>query len=173
MRYLMIALQVEVKKTFRSYMLKIMFVIFTLAALLAAFFIYILMDPDMARNTGMLGTYIDLYGEANWELYVTFFKEIISIGGIIAFGFVLSWLFGREYSDGTMTDLLALPYARVYIVLAKYFMSVIVSILLTIYLLILGFLLGSILHIPDFSLPLLMNGRSEEHTSELHSRGHL
>src|SRR5690625_5514547 len=123
MRYLMIALQVEVKKTFRSYMLKIMFVIFTLAALLAAFFIYILMDPDMARNTGMLGTYIDLYGGANWEIYVTFFKEIISIGGIIAFGFVLSWLFGREYSDGTMTDLLAL--------------------------------------------------RSEEHTSELQSRGHL
>jgi ABC-2 type transport system permease protein len=32
----------------------------------------------------------------------------IAIGGLFVFGFIMSWIFGREYTDRTMKDLLAL-----------------------------------------------------------------
>jgi ABC-2 type transport system permease protein len=49
---------------------------------------------------------------------------MISIGGIIGFGFAFSWLFGREYSDRTVKDLLALPMSRWRIAGAKLVVAV-------------------------------------------------
>src|SRR5690606_5393903 len=50
-------------------------------------------------------------------------RNIISGGwcrGVLLFGFVASWLFGREYADGTAKDQLALPVSRTQILNAKY-----------------------------------------------------
>jgi len=44
---------------------------------------------------------------------------VVSIGGLIGFGFVYSWIFGREYSDRTIKDLLALPLSRYGVAAAK------------------------------------------------------
>jgi len=40
--------------------------------------------------------------------------------GLIGFAFVTGWVFGREYSDRTVKDLLALPTPRLSIVLSKF-----------------------------------------------------
>lgn len=58
-------------------------------------------------------------GGTEWEQYLIKLGSMISIGGIIGFGFIFSWLFGREYSDRTVKDLLALPTSRGRIVGAK------------------------------------------------------
>jgi ABC-type transport system involved in multi-copper enzyme maturation permease subunit len=44
---------------------------------------------------------------------------------VIGFAFVTSWVFGREYSDRTVKDLLALPAPRSSIVLSKFIVVVI------------------------------------------------
>ncbi|WP_438494805.1 ABC transporter permease [Paenibacillus sp. IHBB 3054] len=44
---------------------------------------------------------------------------VVSIGGLIGFGFIYSWIFGREYSDRTVKDLLALPRSRYSVAAAK------------------------------------------------------
>src|SRR5699024_1298166 len=44
--------------------------------------------------------------------YINLHAQMIAVGGIFVFGFVTSWIFGREYADKTVTDLLALPYSR-------------------------------------------------------------
>jgi hypothetical protein len=41
-------------------------------------------------------------------------------GGIMIYGFVISWIFGREHSDKTVKDLLSLPTSRTKIINAEY-----------------------------------------------------
>lgn len=59
-------------------------------------------------------------GESDWTVYL---QNVVfmfsSVFGIIGFGAVVSWTFGREYTDRTFKDLLALPVSRGTIVMAK------------------------------------------------------
>jgi ABC-2 type transport system permease protein len=36
----------------------------------------------------------------------------IAMGGLMVFGMNISWLFGREFADGVVKDMLAVPVAR-------------------------------------------------------------
>jgi hypothetical protein len=44
---------------------------------------------------------------------------VVGVGGMLLLSFIMAYLFGREYADGTAKNLLALPVARHYFVLAK------------------------------------------------------
>lgn len=72
--------------------------------------------------------------------------QITSAGALLGFGVVLSWMFGREFTDGTITGLLALPVSRARIAFAKLIVygvwTVIVSLILTLGILGLGLLLS-------------------------------
>ncbi|KRC61137.1 elastin-like protein [Agromyces sp. Root81] len=54
-----------------------------------------------------------------WAGLVGIVSQITSAGGLLAFGVALSWLYGREFSDGTVGGLFALPVRRSTIALAK------------------------------------------------------
>jgi ABC-2 type transport system permease protein len=57
------------------------------------------------------------------EQYFSLFKlfeTIIFVAGEIGFGFVTSWMFGREYTEHTVKDLLALPSPRFMLILSKF-----------------------------------------------------
>lgn len=58
--------------------------------------------------------------KADWVSYFSLLTQVVGVGGVVVFGFVASWLFGREYSDKTVKDLLALPSSRSSILNAKY-----------------------------------------------------
>ena len=49
-----------------------------------------------------------------------FLSEATGIGGLFVFGLVFIWVFGREFADRTVKDLLALPVPRAAIVAAKF-----------------------------------------------------
>ena len=63
-----------------------------------------------------LGAYAD---ERGWPLLTGVTAQITATGGLLAFGVGLSWLIGREFADGTITGLFALPVSRPTIALAK------------------------------------------------------
>ncbi|MDT0158336.1 ABC transporter permease [Microbacterium sp. ARD32] len=56
---------------------------------------------------------------ADWGGLLSAAAQIMSAGGLLGFGVVLSWMFGREFTDGTITALFALPVGRGRIALAK------------------------------------------------------
>ena len=64
----------------------------------------------------MIGTKASLlrFGEPNWNNYLALLLQGISAIGLIGFGFITSWVFGREYSENTLKDILALPVSRSY-----------------------------------------------------------
>lgn len=73
-------------------------------------------------------------------------SQITAVAAILGFGIVLAWMFGREFADGTITGLFALPVSRSRIALAKLTVftswASVVSIALTLSVLALGLLVG-------------------------------
>ena len=82
----------------------------------------------------------------DWSGLTAGAAQITSAGTLIAFGLVLAWMFGREFADGTITGLFALPVSRGRIALAKIVVYagwvLLVSITLPLGILVLGLLLG-------------------------------
>ncbi|GGH41283.1 ABC transporter permease [Microbacterium album] len=54
-----------------------------------------------------------------WPGLLSVAAQITAAGGLVAFGVVLSWLFAREFADGTITGLFGLPVGRAAIAAAK------------------------------------------------------
>ncbi len=70
-------------------------------------------DPQLIAKLGALAD------PGGWVGFVLTASQITAIAGLLGFGVVLSWLFGREFADGTVAGLFALPVGRGTIAAAK------------------------------------------------------
>jgi ABC-type transport system involved in multi-copper enzyme maturation permease subunit len=152
------AIQTELFKLRKSKMIWITLAAFSIAPLMGGLFMFILKNPELAENTGLIGAKAQIAGEANWPSYFGLLAQMIAIGGILIFGFVTSWVFGREYTDRTVKDLIALPFPRGTIILAKFITAFIANILLSLYIVVLGILLGLLIVLPNWSMSILSDG---------------
>lgn len=153
------AVGAELVKIRRSVMLWATGVAFLVAALVGAFFMFVLQDPARARSLGLLGTKAQLSGgTADWPGYFALVAQMVAVGGMLLFGMVLIWLFGREFADKTLKDLLALPTSRAAVVLAKLVVALAWSLLLTVELVALSLPLGAVLGLDGWSTQVLLHG---------------
>lgn len=87
-----------------------------------------------------------LAGVDGWARLVGVVVQVTAAGGLGAFGVALSWMFGREFADGTVSALFALPVSRPTIALAKLTVYGVwaagVAVLLTVVVAVLGFAMG-------------------------------
>ncbi|WP_353814741.1 ABC transporter permease [Agromyces sp. SYSU T00266] len=60
-----------------------------------------------------------LAGVPGWAGLVGIVLQITAAAGVLAFGVALSWMFGREFADGTVAALFGLPVSRPAIALGK------------------------------------------------------
>jgi len=148
----------EILKLFRSKILWITVVAFSIIPLIGGFFMFILKDPEFARNSGMLGAKAQLVGSADWPSYFEFLSQAISVGGLILFGFITSWTFGREYSDKTLKDLLSLPISRTHIVISKFLLVFLWCAFLSLIVFILGIIVGNFVTLPGWSIDIALKG---------------
>lgn len=115
------ATTVEALKARRSRLSVLSLLGFLLLPLVGGFFIIVLKDPELARRVGLISAKARLLvGEADWPTYFELLATMMAAGGLVVFGFLASWVFGREFADRTAKDLLALPTSRSAIVLAKF-----------------------------------------------------
>jgi len=143
------AVWVELLKARRSKVPLLTGLAFSMAPLAGGFFMIILRDPELARRMGMISAKAQLVaGSADWPTYLDLLTQALAIGGIIVFGFVASWVFGREYSDRTLKDLLALPTSRSAIVLAKFVVVGLWSASLTLAVYLVGLGIGAAVALP-------------------------
>ncbi len=70
-------------------------------------------NPDVVAKLGPVAR------EDGWAGLLGSAVQIVSAGGLIAFGVMLSWSFGREFAEGTITGLFALPVPRASVAIAK------------------------------------------------------
>lgn len=145
------------RNAFQAEMLKInyadtlwaTFIAFALAPIMGGVFMLIIQDPEAVAHGGGLVTKAKAMNmEANWKSYLELLTQAVGVGGVLTFGFVASWIFGREYSDGTVKDLLSLPTSRTLILNAKFLVYLIWCIALVISNLIIAFVIGTVLQLP-------------------------
>ncbi len=132
---------------------------FSLAPIAGGFFMIVLKDPELAKNMGLISAKAQIVaGTADWPAYFGMLAQAAAMGGMIVFSFIVSWVFGREYSDHTIKDLLALPTSRRSIVYAKFIVVAIWSVLLTVLIVLIGFAVGVIVVLPLASSAVFFTG---------------
>src|SRR5262245_40526324 len=115
------AVRVELLKLRRSRTPVMTMLAFSLVGLVDGLFMVILKDPAAARRWGLLGAKAQFAGGvAATHTAFGFLTQATGIGGLFVFGLVFVWVFGREFADRTVKDLLALPVPRIAIVAAKF-----------------------------------------------------
>jgi ABC-2 type transport system permease protein len=123
---------------------------FAVLPLIGGFMMFVLKDPELARKVGLISTKAQiLAGTADWPGYLNFMAEMTTMGGLILFGLVGAWVFGREYADRTIVDLLALPTPRATIVLGKFIVIAAWSLALTVVNLVIGLVVGLAIGLPE------------------------
>jgi ABC-2 type transport system permease protein len=119
-------------------------------------FMVIMKDPERARAMGLIGAKAQLLtaGVADWPTYFDFLALATAAAGAMLFAFITAWVFGREFSDHTAKELLALPTPRGMIIVAKFVMTGLWILGLAAFLFVVGLGVGAIISIPGWSLEL-------------------
>lgn len=83
---------------------------------------FLAIHPEIAQEFGLVGAKANLlrFESIDCSMYLVFLIVACAGLGLVGYGFVFSWLLGREYSNRTIADLLALPTSRSAIVAAKF-----------------------------------------------------
>ena len=129
---------------------------FSFIPLVGGLFMIILKDPQAARSMGLISAKAQLTaGTAEWSTLFGLLAQATAVGGSIVFSVFTIWVFGREFSDHTVKELLALPTSRETIVTAKFIIVAAWTFFLTLLAFGLGLLVGKLVVIPGWSQELL------------------
>jgi ABC-type transport system involved in multi-copper enzyme maturation permease subunit len=132
MKSIGVTLWAESLKVRKSKVFWLSMIFFVFISFMMGLIIFIQEHPEMSQKLGLIGTKASLlrFGEPNWKNFLALLLQGIGAIGLIGFGFITSWVFGREYSENTLKDIIALPVSRSSIVISKLLVVVIWSILL-------------------------------------------
>ncbi|HLO28966.1 MAG TPA: ABC transporter permease [Anaerolineales bacterium] len=129
---------------------------FAMAPLAGGLFMIILKDPEAAKSLGLITTKAQLLtGSADWPSFLNFLAQAVAAGGMVLFSILSIWVFGREFSDRTVKELLALPTSRQAIVAAKFIVIIVWSFVITLLIFGVGLIVGTLVAIPGWSGGLL------------------
>jgi ABC-type transport system involved in multi-copper enzyme maturation permease subunit len=153
MKSIFATLWAEMLKIRKSGVFWLSFVFFAFITLMMGLLMFIQMHPEITDKLGIIGTKASLlrFGVPGWNSYFALLNQGIAAIGLIGYGFVTSWVFGREYSDRTVKDILALPISRSYIVFSKFIVIFIWCVLLTLVFFIFAIISGKIAGLPGWS----------------------
>jgi ABC-type transport system involved in multi-copper enzyme maturation permease subunit len=153
MREFRAAFFTEYLKVIKSRVFWFSLLLFAFVSCMMGLIMFVQKYPELASKLGMIGTKANLFsfGGVSWTGYFGLLMQAVAAVGYIGFGFVTSWVFGREYSDKTLKDLLALPVSRSMIVLAKFSVSAIWCLILAGVFLLSALLMGSAIGLSGWS----------------------
>ena len=128
---------------------------FLILPLVGGLFMIILKDPERARAMGLISVKAQLTaGVADWPTFFGILAQGTAVGGAILFSMITAWVFGREFSDHTAKELLALPTPRGVIVGAKFVLTALWILGLALLIFVIGLGIGTVVDIPGWSLKL-------------------
>ncbi|HUZ16843.1 MAG TPA: ABC transporter permease [Spirochaetia bacterium] len=145
------ALWVEGLKVRRSRVFPVTIALFAFIAVMMALLMVVANHPELAGRSATMGAKASRLGNGDWASYLALLIQTILALGQMGYGIVTSWIFGREYSDHVVKDLLALPTSRSSIVGAKFVLCMAWCILLSAVLLVTALVTGWAATLPGWS----------------------
>ncbi len=151
---------IEWRKAYRSRMILWTALASLLMPLGIGFLIFIARSPEVSQKLGLVGAKANLvsYAGTDWPAYAGFVGQMIGAGGFIISVFVVSWIFGREFADGTLKDMLAVPVPRWNILFGKFMVAAVWSAGLALVILGASLLMGAALRLPGASVGIILHG---------------
>lgn len=150
------ALWAEILKMRRSKVPLVSAIGFCMAPLAGGLFMIILKNPEAAKSFGLITTKAQvLTGTADWTSLFGFLAQAVAAGGMVLFSIITIWVFGREFSDHTVKELLALPTSRAAMVTAKFVVITSWALAATILIFGIEIIVGKLIVIPGWSNDLL------------------
>jgi ABC-2 type transport system permease protein len=125
-----------------------------------AFLIFVSRNPEISKQLGLISAKANLmtYAATDWTTYLGLFGQLIAAGGFLLFIMIISWVFGREFTDGTVKDMLAVPVQRSSILAAKFIVMAFWSLMLTVLILMVGLGMGALIELPRGSASVILQG---------------
>jgi len=123
-----------------------------------AFLIFVSKNPAISQKLGLVSAKANLiaYSATDWPTYMGLSGQMIAAGGFFLFVMAVSWVFGREFSDGTLKDMLAVPVQRASILLAKFCVVGLWSVALSVLMFVTSLLVGALICLPGASALVLV-----------------
>lgn len=153
---LLVALNTELIKALKSRMLWATIVFFSFIAVMLAFLMLVAKHPEIGGKSEILDMKASLISKADWAAYFGLLLQMVLTVGFLGPAIVTIWVFGREYSDRVIKDLLALPVSRLYIVFAKFIVIFLWSFLLLFLLYAIGLISGLLINLGGWSKGLFL-----------------
>jgi len=125
-----------------------------------AFLIFVSRNPAISQQLGLVSAKANLvaYSATDWPAYLGFSGMVIAAGGYFFYVITISWIFGREFTDGTLKDMLAVPVPRFSILLAKFIVFAIWAAVLSLVSVTLSLVMGAVIHLPGASAGVFVQG---------------
>jgi len=125
-----------------------------------AFLVFVARNPELSKKLGLISVKADLvaYSATDWSTYFGLVGMIIATAGFFLFVLVTSWVFGREFADGTVKDMLAVPVSRSSILASKFITAGVWSLTIALAMTIISVLMGFLLRLPGDTTQVLLNG---------------
>ena len=151
---------IELRKAIRSKVPVAVTITSTFMPLGIAFLIFVSRNPELSIKLGLISTKANLmtYSGVNWSSYSGFLGQIVAAAGFLFSIMIISWVFGREFADATLKDMLAVPVRRSSIILAKFIVAAIWSVVVTMVISIVGLVMGAIIKLPGGSISVISQG---------------
>ncbi|WMJ86829.1 ABC transporter permease [Anaerocolumna sp. MB42-C2] len=109
----------------------------------SVFWIVVVAFATMPIMLGLV-TYINAV-DAGWEPYLTDLLGSSTAILVIGFSFTACWVFGREYTDKTISELLVKPLSKLYVVLSKFIVIFLWDVLLAFFMFAVVFIMGMLI----------------------------
>lgn len=145
------AFRTEGLKAWKSSMLPATIIFFVFIDLIMGVLSYLANHPEIPGISALMGAKASAIGASDWPSYFGLLIQIVLILGVIGFGLTASWVFGREFVDRTLKDLLALPVSRSALVISKLLVVMVWNMLLILVMFGAGIAVGLILSLPGWS----------------------
>ena len=125
---------------------------FSIAPMVGGLFMWIIKEPDRARALGLLGAKAQFAARsADWPSFAAVLAQMTGVGGMVLTAVIATYVFGREYADGTAKNMLALPVRRESFVIAKLLVVALWFAVLVAAIFVEGVAIGLALDLPGFS----------------------
>jgi len=151
MKKIKAALWMEILKVRRTKIFPISLYFFIFIGIMMGFLMFVARHPEIANRSATLRTKTSFLPGSDWNAFYELIIQLVLTLGVVGSGVITSWVFGREFSDRTVKDLLALPVPRSTIVLSKLIILFVWNILLSLCFLAATIISGLLLQVPGWS----------------------
>ncbi len=138
-------------------MVSVSVIFFVFVGVVIGMLAFVAKHPEIAGRSATLGAKASVLQKADWPHFLGLLVQTILALGPLGYGVATSWVFGREYSDKVVKDLLALPTKRATIIAAKFVVVAIWSVVLSLLFFISAVITGSLIGLGVWSVAVTWN----------------